>query len=315
MFRNHLFSLAIRQVRQAHHKKTNIIRTNTKKSSGIPLISCKRPGFNLYREDDVPADAKYGDIPLTSMGWQHYKSKHDYFVIHPHLDEATKEENKKCATPFSSFGIDNDLVDNLRLKCNIEETTSIQHAALPNVLAGNHTLIAAETGCGKTLAYLVPIVENLLKRKRSGIGYHANTFNTPQVLILTPGRELAQQIGQVAEQLCSGLGVSVETIIGGATKGKMLNPIMKPVDILVASVGVASKLITTKIYRTHEVRHVVLDEADTMLDASFLPMLGYLLQKFPVNIFSFDLPISFPFNETFVDFSSIKTHEKMIRTK
>lgn len=282
MFEKYLCSLAIRQVR--HYKKTNLIRVNAKPSSRIPLISCKRPEFNLYRDDNVPVDAKFGDIPLASGGWQHYRSKHDYFVIHPHLDEATNTQNREFAKSFGSFGIDADLVDNLRLKCNVEETTYIQHEALPKVLAGNHTLIAAETGCGKTLAYLVPIVENLLKRKRSEIGYRAGTFNTPQVLILTPGRELAEQIGKVAEQLCSDLDVNVETIIGGSTKRQMMSPTMKSVDILVASIGVASKLITTKIYRMHEVRHVVLDEADTMLDSSFLPQLSYLLQKFPVYI-------------------------------
>lgn len=294
MFEKYLFSLAFRQVR--NYKRTNLIRVNAKPSSRIPLITCKRSEFNIYRDDDVPANAQFGDIQLASGGWQHYKSKHDYFVIHPHLDDAANIENQKYSKSFASFGIDNDLVDNLRLKCNIDETTYIQHEALPKVLAGNHTLIAAETGCGKTLAYLVPIVENLLKRKRSGIGYQANTFNTPQILILTPGRELAEQIGQVAQHLCSDLDVNVETIIGGSTKQKMMNPIMKPVDILVASIGVASKLITTKIYRTHQIRHVVLDEADTMLDASFLPQLSYLLKKFPVFIliviFFFDSMIS-----------------------
>lgn len=285
MFEKYLFSLAICQVR--HYKKTNLIRVNANKynnSTRIPLISCKRPEFNVYRDDVVPADAKFGDIPLASGGWQHYRSKHDYFVIHPHLDGVTNTKNPEYSKAFSSFGIDNDLLNNLRLQCNVEETTYIQHEALPKVLAGNHTLIAAETGCGKTLAFLVPIIENLLKRKRSGIGYLANTFNTPQVLILTPGRELAEQIGQVAQQLCSDLNVNVETVIGGSTKQKMNNPTMKPIDILVGTIGVVSKLITTKIYRTHEVRHVVLDEADTMLDASFLPQLGYLLQKFPVFI-------------------------------
>lgn len=280
MFEKYLFSLAIRQVR--YYKKTNIIRVKPNNSSRIPLITCKRPEFNLYRDDMVPSDAKFGDIPLASSGWQHYRSKHDYFVIHPHLDDAANTQNPEYTKLFGSFGIDNDLVDNLRMKCNVEHTTYIQHEALPKVLAGNHTLIAAETGCGKTLAFLVPIVENLLKRKRSGIGYRTDTFNTPQVLILTPGRELAEQIGQVAEQLCSDLDLNIETVIGGSTKTKLMNPTMKPVDILIGTIGVISKLITTKIYRTHEIRHVVLDEADTMLDASFLPQLGYLLQKFPV---------------------------------
>lgn len=282
MFEKYLLSAAIRQVR--HYKKTNLIRVKEKPSARIPLITCKRSEFNLYRDDTVPADSKFGDIPLASSGWQHYRSKHDYFVIHPHLDETADTRNPGYSKTFESFGIDESLVSNLRLKCNIDVTTPIQHESLPKVLAGNHTLIAAETGCGKTLAYLVPIVQNVLQRKRSGIGYRTETFNTPQVLILTPGRELAEQIGQVAEALCSGLDLSVETVIGGATKQKMLNPSMKPVDILVGSIGVISKLITTRIYRTQEIRHVVLDEADTMLDASFLPKLGYILRRFPVNL-------------------------------
>lgn len=63
----------------------------------------------------------------------------------------------------------------------------------------------------------------------------------------------------------------------------MLNPTIEEVDILVGTVGVVSKLVTTGIYRMKQVRHVVLDECDTLLDDSFTEKLTYLLQKFPVS--------------------------------
>lgn len=65
----------------------------------------------------------------------------------------------------------------------------------------------------------------------------------------------------------------------------MLDPILEEVDLLVGTMGVVSKLVTTGIYRMNQVRHVVLDEADTMLDDSFTDKLHYFLQKFPVSNF------------------------------
>lgn len=286
MFAKYFDSLLVRQVRHFTKRSSNVKKTlliRELNAGRTKLISSKRPEFDLFRDAFVAPDAKLGSIPLASGGWQHYKSKHDYFVIHPHLDEAETIQNAQYAKPFDTFGIDEQLVNNLRINCNIETTTYIQHEAIPKILSGSHTLIAAETGCGKTLAYLLPIVQQLLERKRNGFGRQSDSFNTPEVLIITPGRELAEQIGKVAEQLCQGTDLIVETIVGGSTKGKMMNPTMKPVDILVGSMGVVSKLMTTKIYRIHGVRHVVLDEADTMLDASFLSQLSHMLKKFPVR--------------------------------
>lgn len=289
---NRIFALSLMQIRSytkvASQKKTNLIRTKPKKptkpikpidANRVPLITCKRPEFNLYRDDVINPNKKFGEIPLASDGWQHYKSKDDFFVIHPYMNVNT--ESSKYAIPFNRFGFDDELIRNLRFRLNIEETTYIQHEAMPRVLAGDHTLIAAETGCGKTIAYLLPIVQNILKQKRSG--YHADGFNLPMALILTPGRELAEQIGTVARELCEGLGIKVDVMIGGSTKQKMINPKMKETDILVGSTGVVSKLVTNGIYRMNEVRHVVLDEFDTLLDDSFLGRVAYFLKKFPVS--------------------------------
>jgi len=100
---------------------------------------------------------------------------------------------------------------------------------------------------------------------------------------LAPGRELASQIGQVAEAIGQSLNINVQCILGGRTKLKIMNPSFNDVDVLIGSFGAVSKLVTTGIYRMDQVQHVVLDEADTMLDDSFNDKLGYFLSKFPVS--------------------------------
>lgn len=87
----------------------------------------------------------------------------------------------------------------------------------------------------------------------------------------------------MAEKLCSQLDVNVKTILGGKTKQLMMNPDFESVDILVGSMGAISKLVTTGIYRMQNVRHVVIDEADTMFDDTFSDKLVYFMKRFPVN--------------------------------
>lgn len=98
-------------------------------------------------------------------------------------------------------------------------------------------------------------------------------------------RFTAEQIGDVAKKLCYKLNVNVKTVLGGKTKKLMMNPEFESVDILVGSMGVVSKLVTTGVYRMQCVRHVVIDEADTMFDDSFADKLVYFMRRFPVDLF------------------------------
>lgn len=102
-------------------------------------------------------------------------------------------------------------------------------------------------------------------------------------LFLTPGRELADQIGKFAEDLTDGLNINVKVVTGGNTKQKMLNPSFDDIDILIGSIGAISKLTTTGIYRMTEIQHVVLDEADTLLEDSFNEKLVYFMRRFPFH--------------------------------
>lgn len=250
--------------------------------TGEPLITCRRPEFDLYHGDKVEKDAKFGSIKLNSDGWHHYKSKDDFFIIHPQtVNDPTQDS--EYIQPFDKFKISPELLMNLSNRLNMSKTTYIQHTSIPLILNHKHTLIAAETGCGKTIAYLLPIIQNVLTRKSQSDSDSSVEFNTPKVLIITPSRELAQQIGDVCDELCHDLDLKTKVLIGGHTKSIMENPPIEEIDILVASIGSLSKLISTNIYRMHQVRHVILDEADTLLDDSFSGQLNYILKRFPVS--------------------------------
>lgn len=76
-------------------------------------------------------------------------------------------------------------------------------------LSGLHTLLAAETGCGKTISYLLPIIKKLLDTKGE------SKLNTPRAVVLVPNRELAYQVGEMAATLCNSVGLVASSLVGG----------------------------------------------------------------------------------------------------
>lgn len=249
----------------------------TKKSEKrVPIIECKRSEYNHYKNQMYD---KFSTVPLASSGWTHRKSKGDYFTINILPEKSDREsyfwdENVKS---FSDLGICENLVDNLQ-QHGISRPTKIQVDAIPVILAGNCSIVAAETGCGKTLAFLLPIIEQLLELKKS---VKDRPPNSPLAVIITPSRELAQQIMDVALKFTSNLMIDSQLLIGGHTKRKMLDPKFEYIDLLVATVGALSKLSSSGLYNLSHVKHVVLDEADTLLDDSFKDYLINLLRKLP----------------------------------
>uniref|UniRef100_A0A182TYQ9 Uncharacterized protein n=1 Tax=Anopheles melas TaxID=34690 RepID=A0A182TYQ9_9DIPT len=245
----------------------------------VPVVTCKRQQFNLYQHDlpASPERIKFGELPLASDGWRHRRSNGDYFIIHP-VQRAYEAYGLSNLT-FPELGISEPLVENLKQQ-HVLSPTHFQVEGIRAMLDGSHLLLAAETGCGKTYTYLVPVVEQILRRR---LHERQRDFNTPLMLIITPGRELAQQIGAVAARLTDGTGIKTRIVLGGRTKQQMLNPSFEDIDILVASFGAISKLITSGIYRMEEVRYVVLDEADTLLDDSFNSKLLHLMKRFPFH--------------------------------
>lgn len=237
----------------------------TNRDKGSLLISCKESKYNFYT--GMTHD-KFDEKMLASKGWTHYKARGDYFIIHPQLEEAYEETK-----PFSELGIHPAIVKVLADQ-GIHHATRFQNQAMSVVFSDKHTLLAAETGCGKTISYLIPIIQKLSGQKQKGL-------NMPKALILIPTRELAQQIGRVASTLCEPFELKVKVLVGGGTKKIMINPEFSDVDIVVATPGVIGKLSTVGIYRLGSVQHTVLDEADSLTDDSFEQRMSSLLNRVP----------------------------------
>ncbi|KRT78758.1 helicase, partial [Oryctes borbonicus] len=245
------------------------------------VITCKNKKLNFYSNQVYD---KLDNVPLASKGWTHNKSRGDHFTILPNLDDFDKPN-----VDFRDLNINPLLIEVLN-KENITLATSYQSEAIPVVKSRKHTILAAETGCGKTLAYLLPIIQNL-------IGEKCEDLNTPRALIIVPNRELAHQIGGVAKVLGEVVNLNVKVVTGGRTKRHMLNPEFSKIDLLVATPGAISKLSTVGIYKLNKVLHVVFDEADTLLDDSFVDKVDTLTKRVSQSQIIFasaTLPKKFP---------------------
>ncbi|KAK9875771.1 hypothetical protein WA026_009564, partial [Henosepilachna vigintioctopunctata] len=239
------------------------------KQLGPCVISCKNKKFNFHLGTRY---ANLDTIPLVSKGWGHSKSSGDYFTINPVPDT---EDYKKPCISFSELYIKPELQKTL-LKEGIKAATKFQSEAIPEIFKENHVLLGAETGCGKTLCYLLPLLQSISDLPDDNV-----TLNSPRVLVLVPNRELAYQVGEMAHILSEPLNLKAKVIVGGTTKKKMMNPEFEKIDILVATPGAIGKLTTVGIYKLNNVVSTVLDEADTLTDDSFEERITGILRKVP----------------------------------
>ncbi|XP_050347317.1 probable ATP-dependent RNA helicase DDX28 [Nymphalis io] len=239
----------------------------------LPIISCKRTEFNHYEGQSY---SKFEGVKLASQGWLHAKSKNDYFTIYGNANK--KEEKEVYKKSFEEIGLCEELRE-VMLRLGYSLPTAIQAKSFPSIIQGYNTVMTAETGCGKTLAYLLPVFQHILQWK----AHVPEEFNSPMAVIITPSRELAIQIGEVAQKLTENLDINVSTLIGGKTKQKLLDPPVEYCDLLVTTLGAYSKLVTTGIFKIHNIHHIILDEADTLLDDSFIDKLANLMKKFAIQ--------------------------------
>ncbi|NVJ14766.1 DEAD/DEAH box helicase [Myxococcus sp. AM010] len=186
---------------------------------------------------------------------------------------------------FDSLGLKPALVEALSA-LGYEEPTPIQAAALPPLLAGKDLLGIAATGTGKTAAFALP----LLNQVEPG----ACRPNTTSALVLVPTRELAMQVSEAIHRYGQKLGISVLPLYGGQVIGQQLRVLKRGVDVVVATPGRALDHLRRGTLQLDDVRVVVLDEADEMLDMGFAEDLEAILSGTPENrqtaLFSATLP-------------------------
>ena len=149
--------------------------------------------------------------------------------------------------------------------------TPVQAAAIPQALAGKDVLATAQTGTGKTLAFLIPVMEKLLKDKTPGIA----------ALVLVPTRELAMQVVDQFNILRGQQLLPAALVVGGLSEGGQLQAIRKGARLVVATPGRLEDYLERRLFHFNALRMLILDEADRMLDMGFLPAIKRIVSILP----------------------------------
>ncbi len=173
---------------------------------------------------------------------------------------------------FSSFGLHPDILRGVK-DLGFTRPTPIQHDAIPPAMDGRDVLAAAQTGSGKSAAFLLPILHRLMGKKRG----------TTRALILTPTRELAAQIDEHLRELGMHTPLSGAAVYGGVGMGPQAHAFRSGVDILVATPGRLLDHFQYPYAKLDGLEVLVLDEADRMLDMGFLPDIRRVLKHLPVR--------------------------------
>ncbi len=186
---------------------------------------------------------------------------------------------------FADLGL-SDAVMQAVADMGYETPTPVQAASIPEVLAGRDILAAAQTGTGKTAAFLLPTMSKLghvvppaKKGDRGRRRRNAARGRGPLMLVITPTRELAQQIDEVCTTVAKRTGHTAVTVVGGLSYGPQKQALARGCDILVATPGRLVDLTEQGAANLDEVGVLVLDEADRMLDMGFLPQVRTIVSK------------------------------------
>lgn len=149
--------------------------------------------------------------------------------------------------------------------------TPVQAAAIPQALAGRDVIATAQTGTGKTLAFLIPVIERLMEQRTPGIN----------ALVLVPTRELAMQVIAQSDVLQGRRGPRAALVVGGLPERAQLEAIRNGARLVVATPGRLEDYLDRRLISLSSVKILVLDEADRMLDMGFLPAIRRIVSVLP----------------------------------
>ncbi|MGD9950210.1 MAG: DEAD/DEAH box helicase [Desulfobulbus sp.] len=184
---------------------------------------------------------------------------------------------------FTQFQL-NDHLNNAIKQCGFATPTPIQQQSIPSILAGHDLLGLAQTGTGKTAAFILPTLQRLMATPSAHI----------RALIVAPTRELAEQINDFTQTMLDKSQVRSLAIYGGVSKSVQVAKIRRGVDIVIACPGRLLDIVNDRAIDLSHVEVLVLDEADHMFDKGFLPDIRRILSRLPASrqnlVFSATMP-------------------------
>ena len=173
---------------------------------------------------------------------------------------------------FNQFNLDARLQPGIN-RAGYETPTPIQEKAIPAAMKNRDLIGTAQTGTGKTAAFVLPILNRLLSGPR----------NQTRALIVTPTRELAEQINDTCRALAVGTGLHTATVYGGVGAAPQIHALARGVEIIVACPGRLLDLVAKGHAKLNKVEVLVLDEADRMFDMGFLPDVRRIIKAVPTQ--------------------------------
>jgi len=203
------------------------------------------------------------------------------------ISDATAVASTASNANFASFDLPETMLVTLARE-GLVEPTPIQALAIPLLLDGKDLIGLAQTGTGKTAAFLLPLMTHL------GYSPAVRAGHPPKALILAPTRELANQISQNVQKLAADLNLRHIAVFGGARYDTQIRGLRRGVDIVVATPGRLQDLMERGAFDPSGITHFVLDEADHMLDLGFYPAIKRIAASLPARrqtmLFSATMP-------------------------
>ncbi|MDX1693241.1 MAG: ATP-dependent RNA helicase RhlB [Ketobacteraceae bacterium] len=212
-------------------------------------------------------------------------------------DIKASAEAPETKVPFTAFDLDDRLQDAIR-KMGFSECSAIQAKSLPITLQGQDIIGKAQTGTGKTAAFLISLMQHLLTEPEQEERYNGE----PRALILAPTRELALQIEKDARDFIEGTPVTVMSVVGGMDYRKQKTRLNNEIiDILVGTPGRLIDFVKNKDVFLSEVEVLIIDEADRMLDMGFIPDIKRIIRETPKKEYRQTLLFSATFTEDIIN--------------
>lgn len=180
--------------------------------------------------------------------------------------QTTEERKETRVTSFSELPVSGLIKQNLE-RMGITTPTPIQAGVIEPALEGKDVLGTAQTGTGKTLAFAIPILEDMMKHPGKGV----------QALVLVPTRELATQVLDVFAATGKGSGLMAALVVGGLSEVNQLRAIKQGAQLIIATPGRLHDYVKRNLVDLSHVRTLVLDEADRMVDMGFLPQMRIIM--------------------------------------
>ena len=185
--------------------------------------------------------------------------------------ETPLQERKNRLTQFKDMPLSAGLQQKLA-QFHFTTPTPVQASAIPPALEGKDVLATAQTGTGKTLAFLIPMIERLATHAVPG---------KVSALILVPTRELAMQVHEQYEKLRERKAAPAALVIGGVSEQRQIQAVRKGASVVVATPGRLEDFLRRKLVNLRSVAMLVLDESDRMLDMGFLPAIRRIVAELP----------------------------------